>query len=97
MKNHIDNGGQPEAAVNKGNELGHPCLIDRPLGGMGDTMVLVPSSRGKFSGRKIRKVVTQKRRKPAIYYGRVCKPPPKWVDDDLMDWTMQVTMRGTIC
>ena len=37
------------------------------------------------------KVSTRKRRKPAIYYGEVCKRPPKLVDDDRTDWTMKVT------
>ena len=37
----IDNGGRPEAVVNEGNELKHSHLLDLPLGGMGDTMVLV--------------------------------------------------------
>ena len=46
MQNHIDNGGRPEAVVDEGDELKHSCLLVRPLEGMGDTMVLVPSSRG---------------------------------------------------
>ena len=42
----IDDGGQPEAAVNEGNELKHFRLLISPLGRMRKTMVLVPSSRG---------------------------------------------------
>ena len=37
----------------------------------------------------VMKVGTQKRRKPAIYYGKVCKRPPKWADYDQTDWTMK--------
>ena len=40
---------------------------------------------------RVTKVGTQKRRKPAFYYGEVCKRPPKWADNDLTDWTMKVT------
>ena len=42
----IDNGGRPEAVVNEGDELKHSHLRVRPLGGVGDTMVLVSSSCG---------------------------------------------------
>ena len=42
----IDDGGRSEAAVNEGNESKDSRLLDRPLGGMRKTMVLVPSSRG---------------------------------------------------
>ena len=35
------------------------------------------------------KVSTRKRRKPAFYYGKVCKRLPKWADDDRTDWTMK--------
>ena len=42
----IDNGGRPEAVVNEGDELKHSRLLDRPLKGMRDTMVVVPSSHG---------------------------------------------------
>ena len=42
----IDDGGRSEAAVNEGNEFIHSRLLDRPLRGMRDTMVLVPYSRG---------------------------------------------------
>ena len=42
----VDDGGQPEAPVNEGNELKHSRLLDRPLQRMRDTMVLVSSSRG---------------------------------------------------
>ena len=48
MKNHIDDGGRPEAAVNKGNELKHSHLSGRTLLKMGDTMVSVSSSCGIF-------------------------------------------------
>ena len=41
----IDDGGQPEAAVNEGNELKHSRLLVHPLQRMRDTMALVPSSR----------------------------------------------------
>ena len=53
MKNHIDDGGRPEAVVDEGDEFKHSCLIDRPLGGMGDTMVLVSSSHGTIYGIKL--------------------------------------------
>ena len=38
---------------------------------------------------RVTKVGTRKRRKPAIYYGKICKRPPKLVDDDRTDWTMK--------
>ena len=37
------------------------------------------------------KVSTRKRRKLVIYYGKVCKRPPKLADDDRTDWTMKAT------
>ena len=40
---------------------------------------------------RVTKVGTRKRRKTAIYYGKVCKRPPKWADDDRTDWTMKAT------
>ena len=40
---------------------------------------------------KIQKVGTQKRRKTAIYYGKVCKRLRKRADDDRTDWTMKTT------
>ena len=49
----IDDGGQPEAAVNEGNELKHSCLLVCPIGGIRDTMALVPSSRGIIYKRKV--------------------------------------------
>ena len=62
MKNHIDNGGRPEAAVNEGNELKHYRLLVCLLGGMGDTIVLVSSSRDKFYKRYRREKVGTRRR-----------------------------------
>ena len=46
MKNHIDDGGRPEATVNEGNEFIHSRLLVRPLGRLGKTMVLISSSHG---------------------------------------------------
>ena len=34
---------------------------------------------------RVTKVGTQKRRKTTIYYGEVCKRPPKLADDDRTD------------
>ena len=62
MKNHIDDGERPEAVVDEGDEFKHSCLIDRPLGGMGDTIVLVSSSRDKFYKRYRREKVGTRRR-----------------------------------
>ena len=39
---------------------------------------------------RVTKVGTRKRRKTTIYYGKVCKRPPKLVDDDRTDWTTKV-------
>ena len=49
---NIDNGGQPEAAVNEGNELKHSQLFRLRLEKMRDTMVVVSSAYGKFFGRE---------------------------------------------
>ena len=46
--------------------------------------------------RKMKKVGTQKRRKTAIYYGKVCKRLRKRADDDRTDWTMQTTTGNLI-
>ena len=49
----IDDGGQPEAAVNEGNELERSCLLDRSLGRMRNTTALVPSSRSIINKRNL--------------------------------------------
>ena len=49
----IDNGGQPEVAVNEENELKHSRLLDRPLERMRKTMALVSSSRGIIYNRNL--------------------------------------------
>ena len=49
----IDNGGQPEVAVNEENELKHSRLLDRPLERMRKTMVLVSSSRSTIYRSKV--------------------------------------------
>ena len=49
----IDDGRKSEAAVNKGDELKHSCLLGSPLRGMRDTMVLVSTSRDKFYKRNL--------------------------------------------
>ena len=46
MKNHIDDGGPSEAAVDEGNEFIDYRLLGSRLERIRDTMVLVPSSRG---------------------------------------------------
>ena len=48
MKNLIDDGGRPEAAVNEENELKDSQLHHRTIELMGDTMALIPSSHGKL-------------------------------------------------
>ena len=53
MKNRNDNGGRPEAAVNEERELKHSRLPLCTNLKMGDTMVLVPSSRGIIYKRKV--------------------------------------------
>ena len=49
----IDDGGRPEAELNEGNELKHSRWSFCPLKGIGDTMVLIPSSHGKIYRRKV--------------------------------------------
>ena len=42
----IDDGGRPEAAVNEASERKESILLQYTILNMGDTMALVPSSRG---------------------------------------------------
>ena len=92
MKNHIDDGGRPEAAVNKGDELKHSCLLGSPLGGMRDTMVLVPSSRGIiYNNCAFRKYVYRNDENWHFIPVKYVNDPPKWADDDQTDWTMKAT------
>ena len=58
-------------------------------------MVLVSSSCSIiYQSYALRRLVHNKRRKTAFYYGKVCKRLRKRADDDRTDWTMKTTTRG---
>ena len=98
IKNHIDDGRRPEAAVNEGNELKHSRLFVHPLGGIRDTMALVPSSHGTiYKSYALWKYVHRNEEKLQFITVKYVNDPPKGADDDRTDWTMKTTTRDQGC
>ena len=59
---------------------------------MGDTMVLVPSSRGMiYKSCALRKYVYRNDENWHFIPVKYVNDPPKWADDDQTDWTMKAT------
>ena len=80
MKHHIDDGGQPEAAVNEASELQHSRLLVRPFGRIRDTMALVLSSRDTiYKSCALRKLVHRNDEKRQFITVKYVNDPQSWL------------------